>query len=442
VGAPTLLTDTQIKRAKAGEKDQKLFDSGGLYLFVSKTGHKSWRLKYRFGGKEKRLTFGAYPEVTLVEARDRRDSARKLLRDHIDPAVEQLKRRVASAASAEATFEKIARAWHDAQTPRWSPDYAALVLRALERDVLPHFGRIPIKDIDAPLVLATLRKIEARGSIETAKRVRQHVSAVFVYGISEGICSTDPAALVGKALKPIPKKGRQPSIVDGCRTPEEGLAKIHKLLVDVDGSSAGPATKLASRLLALTAARPGIIRRACWSEFEGIDWTNPDAPAPGALWRVPAAKMKLELARKDEEAFEHVMPLARQAVEVLHAMRRLTSRIALLFPSIRSTHQPMSENAIGYLYNRLGYQGRHVPHGWRTAFSTIMNERARDHGKADDRAVVDLMLAHVPTGLSGSEAAYNRASHMGRRREIAQEWADLITAGLVGADEMVVGRDR
>lgn len=218
--------------------------------------------------------------------------------------------------------------------------------------------------------------------------------------------------------------------------------KARQLLKDVEASSAGPGTKLASRLLALTAARPGIVRAARWAEFEGIDWADPDAPAPGALWRIPADRMKLELDRKGEEAFEHVIPLPPQAVEVLRANRRLTSRIALLFPSVRSTIQPMSENTIGYMYNRIGYQGRHVPHGWRAAFSTIMNERAREHGTGDDRAVIDLMLAHVPQGLSGSEAAYNRASHMARRREIAQEWADLITDGLVPAADLVGDGDR
>jgi integrase len=432
-----MLTDAQARKAKPAEKDYKLADSGGLYLFVTTKGFKSWRLKYRFADKEKRLVFGPYPEVSLIEARDRRDEARRKLRDHIDPAIERVKSRAASAARAETTFEKVARAWHEAQTPRWSPDYAALVLRALERDVLPHFGRLPLKDIDAPLVLSTLRKIEGRGSIETAKRVRQHVSAVFVYGISEGVAEADPASLVGKALKPIGKKGRQPSIVDGCRTPEEGLKKVRQLLADIEASSAGPSTKLASRLLALTAARPGIVRTARWVEFEGIEWDKPDAPAPGALWRIPAARMKQELDRKGEEAFEHIIPLPQQAVDVLRATRRLTSRIELLFPSIRSTHQPMSENAIGYMYNRIGYHGRHVPHGWRSAFSTIMNERAREHGTVDDRAVVDLMLAHVPQGLSGSEAAYNRASHMPRRRELAQEWAELITVGLVPASALV-----
>jgi len=428
------LTDVQARKAKPAEKDYKLADAGGLYLFVTRAGFKSWRMKYRFGGKEKRLTFGPYPEVTLVEAREHRDAARRQLRENLDPAIERRKARAASAVNAGTTFEKMARAWHAVQTPRWSQNYAALVLRALERDVFKHIGAMPLRDIDAPLVLSTLRKVEARGSIETAKRIRQHISAIFVYGISEGAASADPASLVGKALRPLVNKGKQPAITD--------LKKARQILIDSEADVGGPQVKLASRLLALTAARPGIVRTALWSEFEGIDWSDPDAPAEGALWRVPASRMKLDLDRKNEEAFEHVMPLSRQAVDVLRAARRLTGRIKLVFHSTRSTHMPMSMNTIGYMYNRIGYRGRHVPHGWRAAFSTIMNERARDHGQADDRAVIDLMLAHVPKGLSGSEAAYNRASHMSRRRELAQEWADLLMDGLPPANDLLDGRVR
>ncbi|WP_076071773.1 tyrosine-type recombinase/integrase [Sphingomonas montana] len=429
-----MLTDVQARKAKATDKDQKLSDAGGLYLFVTRTGFKSWRMKYRYGGKEKRLTFGPYPEVSLAEARDRRDAARRLLRDDRDPSIEKMKARATSATAAATTFEMKAREWHTAQRPRWSPDYADLVLRALERDIFPDLGRMPIGEIDGPLVLAQLRKIERRGSIETAKRIRQHVSAVFVYAMAEGTAASDPSASLGKALQPLAKKGKQPAFVD--------IKKARQLLVDTEASSAGPVTKLASRLLALTAARPGILRSAPWPEFEGIDWDKPDAPSPGALWRVPAARMKLEMDRKTDAVFEHIIPLSPQAVDVLHALRRLTGRIALLFPSTRSTIRPMSENTIGYLYNRIGYRGRHVPHGWRACFSTIMNERVGDDVRVGDRAVIDLMLAHVPQGLSGSEAAYNRSQHMARRRQLADEWANLLMDGMAPANDLLRGQER
>jgi integrase len=316
---------------------------------------------------------------------------------------------------------------------RWTPVHATDVLRSLEREVFPSLGPLPIREIDAPLVLATLRKIEGRGSLETAKRVRQRISAVFVQAISEGICATDPAAIVAKALRPARKKTRQPAIAD--------LTELRELLTAVEASGASPVTKIASRLLALTAVRPGVLRGATWAEFEGIDWTSihpEEAATP--LWRVPASRMKVVLDRKEDAAYEHLVPLSRQAVEALAAIRPLTGRFPLIFPSARHGHRPMSENAIGYLYNRAGYHGRHVPHGWRAAFSTIMNERAERLGRAGDRAIIDLMLAHIPTNKV--EGAYNRAAYMERRRELAQEWADLLTKDLVSASDLLRGPRR
>jgi integrase len=287
---------------------------------------------------------------------------------------------------------------------------------------------VPLKEIDAPLVLAVLRKIEKRGALETAKRVRQRMSAVFVYGIATGVCSTDPAATVMRALKPAPKSAHQPALTD--------IEALRTLLRTAEESGASPVTKVASRLLALTAVRPGVVRGAAWSEIEGIDWTNEHPEeAEAGLWRVPPARMKLVLDRKDEETFEHLVPLSRQAIEAIAAIRPLTKRLPILFPSNRHLHRPLSENAIGYLYNRCGYHGRHVPHGWRAAFSTVMNERAERLGRPGDRAVIDLMLGHIPSNKV--EGAYNRAAYMERRKEIAQEWADLLTDGLAPAADLL-----
>jgi integrase len=428
-----MLTDLKAKKAAPQDKDYKLTDSGGLYLYVTTKGYKSWRFKYRFGGKEKRLTFGPYPEVPLIEARDRRDAARRELREGRDPMVAARKRQLLRSGDEIATFESVARRWHKIQTPRWAPIHAADVIRSLERDVFPAIGSLPIQEIDVQLTLVALRQIEQRGSLETAKRIRQRMSAVFVFGISEGICINDPAAIVTKALQPARKKSRQPALTI--------IPDLQKLLIAAEASGASPVTKLASRLLALTAVRPGIVRGTSWAEFEGIDW---DTDEPGdldeALWRIPAARMKLDLERKEDSAFEHIVPLSRQAVEVLLAMRPLTKRMRYAFPSARHSHQSISENAIGYLYNRVGYHGRHVPHGWRAAFSTIMNERAERLGRPSDRAVIDLMLAHVPPGTV--EGAYNRAAYMDRRREMSQEWADLLTEGLQPPSALLLGPRR
>lgn len=423
-----MLTDLKVRQAKPREADYKLTDSGGLLLLVTKAGFKSWRLRFRFAGKEKMLVLGPYPEVSLAEARDKRDDARRLLRDNRDPSLEAKKLRLAAVADREATFEKVAREWHALQAPRWAPHHAWDVLASLKREVFKHIGSIPLKEIDAPIVLAVLRKIEKRGAIETAKRVRQRISAVFVHGISTGICNNDPAALISGALQPLPRKGKQPAITN--------LDGLRELLRKVEASGASPVTKIASRLLALTAVRPGVVRGVKWEEFEGIDWAAPapeDAEAP--LWRVPAERMKLTLDRKEDEAFDHLVPLSRQAVEALLAIRSVTGRLSYVFPSTRHLHRPLSENALGYLYNRSGYHGRHVPHGWRAAFSTIMNERAERAGRPGDRAVIDLMLAHVPANKV--EGAYNRAAYMERRREIAQEWADLLVERLDCADKLL-----
>ena len=436
-----VLTDLQVRKAKPAERDYKLADSGGLYLYVTRKGAKSWRMKYRFADREKRLVFGLYPEVSLDAARKLRDEARQQLRDFRDPAVEKRKRKLAASAAAMETFEKLARAWHALQAPRWAPVHAADVIGSLENDVFPHFGKLPIPAIDSRVILATLRKVEARGAIETARRLRQRISSIFCYAIAEGVADHDPASGIVKAMKPVPKKGRQPAMLR--------IEDARGVLLAAEGSDATPVVKLASRLLALTAVRPGVIRGVTWDEFENIDWDrfdNVGGEAP--LWRIPSARMKLVLVRKDKTAFDHVVPLSRQSVAVLRAMRTLTGRNLLVFPSQRHAHRPMSENAIGYLYNRAGFHGRHVPHGWRASFSTIMNEvaerSARESGQRIlaelDAKVIDLMLAHVPANTV--ESAYNRAAFMDRRIEIAQDWADLLCEGLAEPADLLEGNRR
>lgn len=422
------LTDLQARKATPRAKDYKLADTGGLYLYVTRSGFKSWRLKYRFAEKEKRMVIGPYPDVTLVKAREERDRAKALLRGYRDLGLEELEKKQAAFAAATATFERVAIAWHEIQTGRWSPVQTKKVIQAFRRDVFPAFGSLPIAEIDGRTVLAMLRKVEARGAIDTAKRIRQHVSAVFCYAMVEGICSTDPAVSLGLALKPTVKKGRQPAV--------RGLDEARQLLRDMEASTSSSLTKLASRLLALTAVRPGVVRAARWSEFEGIDWQDQGTDAAAAAWRIPPVRMKLELDEKSDDAFEHVVPLQPQSVDLLRAIHQRTGRFEFLFPSVRSTRMPMSENAIGYMYARNGYSGRHVPHGWRATFSTIMNARAIIARRPDDRAIIDGMLAHCPTGLSASEMAYNRAVRMERRRELANEWADLLLEGLAPASSL------
>lgn len=423
-----MLTELAIKNARPKDKDYKLADAEGLHLYVTRAGHRSWRLKYRFAGKERRLILGAWPELSLRDARDRKAEARKLLREGRDPGIEAAKLRMQRAVASANTFEALARSWFALQEGRWTPVHAGDVINSLEKDVFAWIGKLPITEIDEPMVLSVLRKIEKRGAIETAHRVRQRMSAVFVHAIAEGVASRDPAAVVTKALKPVPRTRKRPALVT--------LASLHDMLRKTECEPASPLTKLASRLLALTAQRTGMIRALPWSEIENVDWQD-DGPAPDALWRVPAHRMKLTLDLKSDDGFEHLIPLSAQAVDVLRAANVLTGRGPLVFPGNRNARTAMSENTLSYFYNRCGYQGRHVPHGWRASFSTIMNEWALREDTPADRYVIDLILAHVPDGVSGSEGAYNRAAYFDRRRELLSMWAAMLLDGFPAATKML-----
>ncbi len=407
-----MLSDAKVRAAKPRPKPYKLTDANRLFLLVTPSGGKLWRYGYSYDGKQKQLTFGAYPQVSLSDARVKRDEAAGMLAEGHDPVIVKKLKIEATVEASRRTFERIAREWYANAKSQWAKVHAADIIRSLERDVFPTIGDLPIGQLTPPLILGVLREIEARGAIETAKRVRQRISAVFVYGIAQGIVQTDPSEKLGKVLKPL-RKGRQPAITD--------LAPLRKMIVTAEEDYARPITRLALRLLALTAVRPSELRGAQWCEFQDLDGKLP-------LWRIPAARMKGDLDRKDELHGDHLVPLTPPALAVLRALWPLTGDGDLLFPSNRHTHKPMSENAIGYLLNRAGYHGHHVPHGFRAAFSTIMNEWAEREGKEHDRKVIDLMLAHIPPGTG--EGAYNRAAYMPRRRELAHIWAAMLSDGL------------
>ena len=407
-----MLNDAKLRGAKPREKAYKLTDSHRLYLEVKPSGGKLWRWNYSYDGKQKSMNFGIYPMVSLLAARAKRDEAYAMLCDGHDPAVVKKLKVEANLEASRQTFEKVARQWHENAKSQWATIHAADNIRSRERDVFPAKGARPITQLTPPLVMGVLREVEARGSIETAKRIRQRISSVFVYAIAEGITKDDPAEKLGAALKPL-RKGRQPAITE--------LAPLRKMIITAEEDYARPITRLALRFLALTAVRPSELRGARWDEFEELNGKEP-------LWRIPSMRMKGDLDRKEEVDGDHLVPLTPQAVAVLKVLWPLTGGGELLFPSNRHTHRPMSENAIGYLLNRAGYHGHHVPHGFRAAFSTIMNEWAEREGKDHDRNVIDLMLAHVPR--EKVEGAYNRAAYMPRRRELARVWADMLSEGL------------
>jgi integrase len=402
-----LLTDAEIARQKPARRPLKAYAGGGLYLCTLPTGTRSWRLKYRRARREQTLTLGLWPAVSLAEAQKRADAARRDLAAGLDP-------RLALAPSRPAAFgrdfETVARAWHARRKDRWSAGYGAEVLGSLEADVFPRLGALDVARISPRMVLQVVRAIEARDAIDQAHRVRQRIGAIFLYAQAEELCTSDPAAPIKAALTPL-VPGRLPALID--------LPDLVTMLRKAEAEFCFPVTKAALRLLALTAVRPGEVRAAAWNEFEGLDGEAP-------LWRLSPMRMKT--------AREHVVPLAPAAVDLLRAMRPLTGRCPFVFPNIRHAHKPLGENAVGYLLNRAGYHGRHCPHGFRAAFSSIMNER-----HPADHDAIEAALAHTVPGVRGR---YLRAPFLKRRRELAAEWADLILAKGLDAKDLLLGPRR
>lgn len=394
------LTEQGIKAARAEGKPKKLTDANGLFLLVSPSGLKSWRWKYRFNGKEGLKVLGRYPETTLRKAREMRAALDKARREGKDPSG-----RSDVEVEAGSTFEEVARRWHTMNLSRWREKHASVILAHLKRDVFPAIGKKPPSEVKAKQVLDLLRKVEARGAVDQAHRLHQRINAIFAFAIGEGLAETNPAPMVKDALTPV-TTGRYPAL----RTIEDARA----LLAAVDEYPADEVTKLASRFLAVTAARSEAVRYAEWGE---IEWERKQ-------WRIPGAHMKGQRGQRADPNFEFVVPLSDEGVAILEAVKPHTGNAKLLFGGIRNRDKPMSDATISALYRRLpAFAGRHVPHGWRSTFSTIMNEWALEHGRPGDREVIDLMLAHVRGGVEG---IYNRAAHMPRRRELAEIWSKML----------------
>lgn len=406
-----MLTDTAIRRAKPADRPYKMTDGGGLFLLVTPAGGRLWRYRYRWAGKERLLAIGPYPDVSLADARRARDRAKELLRDGTDPSTAKRLKRFEVVKQADETFERIAREWHAMNVPKWDDVHAGDVLRSLERDVFPYIGSVPIRQLTSLDVLDVLRRIENRGARETARRIRQRIGSVFTYAVATMRAESNPAEPLVEAMQPV-RKGRFPAVTD--------LDHARQVLRDVDRTPGHPLTKLAIRLLALTAVRPGVIMTAPWLEL----------PPGVELWEIPAERMKLRKHHKDNPAYDHLVPLSRQARETIEAARMLSGRGKYVFPNYRNPAYPMSENAMGYMLNRAGYYRRQVPHGWRATFSTIMNERFR----SDDR-VIERILAHQEE--DEVEAAYNRAEYLDRRRELLQIWADMLMVDQMPIEELL-----
>lgn len=398
------LSAVAIKNALSLEKPVKLFDGGGLYLLVNPNGSRWWRLKYRYLGREKLLSLGTFPDVSLKNARDRRDEARKQLANGIDPSEQRKIQKTAQAAGTENSFEAVAREWYARFSQKWAPGHADKIIRRLERDVFPWIGKRVIGEITAPDLLTVLRRIEARGAIETSHRALQNCGRVFRYAVATGRAERDPSGDLRGALTPV-KERHHASITEP--------KKIGELMRAIEGYQGAPVSKYALRVAPLLFVRPGELRKAEWSEFD----------LEGAEWRIPAARMK---ARE-----QHIVPLSTQALAIFQELHALTGDKRYVFPGARTNGRPMSENTVNAALRRLGYSRDEMTgHGFRSMASTLLNEQGWH------RDAIERQLAHAER--SAVRAAYNYAEHLPERRKMMQAWADYIEA-LAGGGTIVRG---
>lgn len=393
-----MLTDIAVRNAKSSTKPYKISDSGGLYLLVKSAG-KYWRMDYRYADKRKTLALGVYPEIKLTAARKKRDEARELLAKDIDPALVKAINKQAKKHTQENTFQAIALEWHAKQSTTWAESTSANIKRCLEADIFPWLGKRPIKEITAPELLSVLRKIESRGAHEKAQRTREYVGRVFRYAIQTGRAERDPSGDLRGALTPVKAK-HHASIKDP--------KAIGTLLRSINGFEGSYTTQCALQLAPLVFVRPGELRHAEWKE---IDFDKRE-------WRIPGHKMKM--------GEQHIIPLSNQAIEIFKAIQPLTGNGKYIFPSIRSTDRPMSENTVNAALRRMGYEKDEMTgHGFRSMASTLLHEHGWPH------EVIERQLAHAERNKIA--AAYNHAEHLPKRREMMQWWADYLDNLATGA---------
>ncbi len=392
------------------EKSLRLFDGRGLYLEIAPSGGKWWRLKYRIGGKEKRLSLGVYTaagsktvEVGLDAARKAAEDARQLVRDGVDPSQERKAEKLRAAHQTGNTFEAVAREWHAKQSAAWVPAHAARILRLFARDIFPHIGSRPIAEIEAPELLTVLRRIEGRDVAFTAHRARQYSGMVFRYGIATGRCKHNLAADLRGALAPI-----QETNFPAATEPKEFAA----ILRSIDAYDGTPTVRCALRLAPLVAVRPGELRKAEWKDID-LD---------GAEWRYVASKTHPN----------HIVPLSKQAVAILRELQPLTGTGKYVFPGARSAKRPMSDNAVLAAMRRMEIPADVMTgHGFRASFRTIADEVLKF--RVD---WIEHQLAHMVKDANGR--AYNRTSFLPERKRMMQRWADYLDDLKAGETSKVI----
>lgn len=385
----------QIEALKASERPYKVADSGGLYLEVSPAGGKAWKLKYRYLGKEKKLSLGRYPVVSLKDARDKRDEAKRAINSGKDPAAEKKRAKVEAMTAMESTFQAIAEEWTGRHFVNKAPAHKARVVSRLEKNIYPYIGGNPVTEITPADILRVIQLIEKRGAIETAHRALQNISQVMRYAVATCRLTIDPTPSLRGALLPV-----TPSHMAAPTTPGEvaGFLRI------IDAFTGGQIVSAALRLLPLVFVRPGTFRKMEWSEVD----------LEKAEWNIPGEKMKMREA--------HHVPLSRQSLEILRdELRPITGQGKYVFPGGRTADRPMSESAINAAYKRLGIDTRTelTGHGWRATARTLLHEEL-----GFDPVVIEHQLAHrVPDALG---TAYNRTRFLAKRKEMMQAWADYL----------------
>ncbi|HEY0840803.1 MAG TPA: integrase arm-type DNA-binding domain-containing protein [Vulgatibacter sp.] len=383
------LTVREIEAARPGEKVRRLYDAAGLYLEIRPTGSRLWMLKYRVGGKEKRLSLGPYPEVTLREARERTEDERRRLREGVDPSAHRQAQRQAAAAGD--SLEVVSREWFI----RWSRDKAeshhSRVWRALERDVFPKIGKRPLADLEPTDLLPVLRAVEDRGAVDTTHRIRHSLSMIFRYGVATGRCRRDQTADLRGAIAPA-VEGHLAAVTE----PDDFGALLRALEVYRGSHVTGWALRLAPLLV----VRPGELRHAEWEEID----------LEAGTWTIPAAKMKMKR--------DHIVPLARQAVAILREATTVTGKGRYVFPGVRTASRPISDNTLTAALRRLGFRSDEATaHGFRASFRTLGAEVLGFRAE-----LMEHQLAHEVKDPLGR--AYNRAEFLPERRVMMQRWAD------------------
>ena len=389
-GAP-MLTDIQLRNARPTGKVQRLWDGGGLYLEVSPKGGKYWRWKYRFNRKEKRISLGVYPTVGLKEARQKRDNARKLLEQGIDPSQHRKAQQQSAALRSANSFEVIAREWFGRYSPNWAESHCKTVIGRLERDIFPWLGDRPIAEITAPELLAVIRQVEGRGALETAHRELNICGQVFRYAVATGRAERDPSGDLRGSLPPFKTK-HLAAITDPKR--------VGELLRMIDAYQGGLIVGCALRLAPLVFVRPGELRHARWEDIE----------FDSAEWRFVVSKTKTD----------HIVPLSRQAIAILREIHPLTRQWEWVFPSGRSPTRPMSENAILAALRAIGIPKQEMTgHGFRAMARTLLDEQLGVRPE-----LIEQQLAHAVRDPLGR--AYNRTKFLTERREMMQQWANYL----------------